>query len=64
MLIGFGLYFSYLRNMLWSGLGFNFLIVAGVLQFYPLINGFWTKANVQTASTDWSDTYIQIYLSD
>ncbi len=50
--------------MLWSGLGFNFLIVAGVLQYYALINGFWTKANVQSANTTWSDRFIQIYLSD
>lgn len=50
--------------MLWSGLGFTFLIVAGVVQWYVLVNGFWSKANVQQANTDWSQTYISTYLSD
>lgn len=63
-IIGFGLYFSYLKNMLWSGLGFNFLITVMVFQYYFLINGFWSKANVQTSDSDFSSTYIQTYLSD
>jgi hypothetical protein len=50
--------------MLWSGLGFTFLIVAGVIQWYVLVNGFWSKANVQVANTDWSKTHIATYLSD
>lgn len=50
--------------MLWSGLGFTFLIVAGVVQWYVLVNGFWSKVNVQVANTDWNKTYIATYLSD
>jgi hypothetical protein len=50
--------------MLWSGLGFTFVIAAGVVQWYVLVNGFWSKANVQVADTDWSKTYVSTYLSD
>lgn len=50
--------------MLWSGLGFTFMITAGVIQWYVLVNAFWSKANVQVANTDWSKTYIATYLSD
>jgi hypothetical protein len=50
--------------MLWSGLGFTFLITAGVIQWYVLVNAFWSKANVQMANTDWSKTYVGTYLSD
>lgn len=61
---GFGLYFSYVKNMLWSGLGFTFFITAGVLQWYVVVNAFWSKANVQVANTDWSKTHISTFLSD
>lgn len=50
--------------MLWSGIGFTFLITVLVFQFYFLINGFWSKANVQFSGTDWSNTWIATYLSD
>jgi hypothetical protein len=50
--------------MLWSGLGFTFFITVGVLQWYVIVNAFWSKANVQLANTDWSKTYISTYLSD
>lgn len=50
--------------MLWSGLGFTFMITVGVIQWYVLVNGFWSKANVQVANTDWSQTHIGTYLSD
>lgn len=64
-ILGFGLYFSYLKNMIWSGLGFTFLITVIVFQYYFVVNGFWTKANVQVAgSNNFAYTYIQTYLSN
>jgi hypothetical protein len=50
--------------MLWSGLGFTFLIAAGVVQWYVIVNAFWSKANVQVSNTNWAGTYISTYLSD
>lgn len=44
--LGFGLIFSYNKRLLWSGVGFTFFITAFVLQFYPLINAFWTKTTL------------------
>lgn len=65
VLVGFGLYFSYIRNNLWSGLGFNFLITVIVFQFYFLVNAFWTKAHVQHSDNAFNDSlYIKTYLSD
>jgi hypothetical protein len=55
---GFGLYFSYLKNMLWSGLGFTLLITSLVLQWYVLVNAFWSKANLGTNSTNFSRTWV------
>lgn len=50
--------------MLWSGLGFTFLITVIVFQYYFVINAFWTKSNVQHSNTSFSDTYMPAYLSD
>ena len=44
---GFGLLFSYLKRLAWSGLGFAFLITALAIEFYPLANAFWIKAGIQ-----------------
>jgi len=44
--------------LLWSGLGFTLLITSLVLQWYVLVNAFWSKANLGTNSTNWSKTYI------
>lgn len=54
--LGFGLLFSYNKKLLFSGLGFTLFIFAFVVQYYPLINAFWTKTqimgeNVQFVST-------------
>ena len=46
VVLGFGLIFSYNRKLLFSGLGFSFFIFAFVLQFYPLINAFWTRTQI------------------
>lgn len=46
VVLGFGLIFSYNRKLLFSGLGFTFFIFAFVLQYYPLVNAFWTKTQI------------------
>ena len=49
-ILGFGLIFSFNKKLLYSGLGFTFFITAFVLQFYPLINAFWTNTNLMGES--------------
>lgn len=44
--LGFGLIFSYNKKLLFSGLGFALFIFAFVIQYYPLINAFWTKTQI------------------
>jgi hypothetical protein len=44
--LGFGLIFSYNKKLLFSGLGFSLFIFAFVIQYYPLINAFWTKTQI------------------
>ena len=44
--LGFGLIFSYNKKLLFSGLGFALFIFALVIQYYPLINAFWTKTQI------------------
>ena len=44
---GFGLLFGYTKKLVWSGIGFNFFILAFCLEFYPLINDFWTRTGIQ-----------------
>jgi hypothetical protein len=44
--LGFGLIFSYNKKLLFSGLGFTLFIFAFVIQYYPLINAFWTKTQI------------------
>ncbi len=50
--VGFGLIFSYNKRLLWSGLGFNLLIVAIVIQFYPLMNAFWSRTRLYNATDE------------
>ena len=61
---GFGLYFSYLRSNVWSGIGFTFFITTLVFQLYFLINGFWTRVPIQTSTVTWSNRKINAYLSN
>ena len=44
--LGFGLIFSYNKKLLFTGLGFALFIFAFVIQYYPLINAFWTKTQI------------------
>lgn len=65
--VGFGLLFSYIRRLLWTGMGFTLLITALSIEFYLMINVFWTKADVnnnsQTYFADEDKTY-SIYLTN
>ena len=38
--------FSYLKKLMWSGIGFTFFITAMAIQMYPLVNAFWTKVRI------------------
>jgi hypothetical protein len=62
---GFGLFFSYLRNYNWSGMGFTLFITATVFQLYFLVNGFFTRANFEKQSnSSFTQTHISIFLND
>ena len=68
---GFGLVFSYLKRLSWSGIGFAFLITAICVEFYPLVNAFWTKAQLQKNPTQTSfngstngSVYFSLFLSN
>ena len=45
---GFGLLFGYTKKLIWSGIGFNFFILAFCLEYYPLVNDFWTRTGIQS----------------
>ena len=55
---------SYLKKLVWSGLGFAFLITALTLELYPLINNFWAKTHIHstTSSLTWSQHSFNILL--
>ena len=48
--VGFGLVLSYLKRLIWSGLGFTLFITAFSIQFYPLVNYLWRTANIHANS--------------
>jgi hypothetical protein len=64
--LGFGLVFSYVKNMPWSGLGFTFLITVLTFQYYFLINGFWSKVQIQDSTTKFldDDKNVYVFMSD
>lgn len=64
--IGFGLIFSYMKRLVWSGIGFTFFITAFCIEFYPLINDFWTKTRINNSPTSiyFQDTRYELYLSN
>jgi hypothetical protein len=47
LLLGFGLLTAYIRNSKFSGLGYTLLIAAVTIQFYFLVNAFFTKLQIQ-----------------
>lgn len=46
--LGFGMYFSYLKNLIWNGIGFAFFITAFSIELYPLINALWSKVGIHS----------------
>lgn len=50
--------------MSWSGVGFTLLIAAFTFQLYFLINGFWSRVNLQIGWDNAEHIYIPIYLSE
>lgn len=64
--LGFGLFFSYLRNYNWSGLGFTFFITSVVFQLYFLVNGLWIRIRVDSTANLPAvlGSTIKIYLND
>jgi positive regulator of sigma E activity len=64
---GFGLVFSYLKRLAWSGIGFAFLITALCVEIYPLVNAFWTKVrldNNPTSNTFTSSKFFTLLVSN
>jgi hypothetical protein len=45
---GFGLFYGYLRNLIWNGIGFALLITCLSIDIYPLVNALFAKANIHT----------------
>jgi hypothetical protein len=53
MIIGFGFLYTLMRKYAWSGVSWNYLITAFVIQWAVLMNGFWERVvdKVVRAST-------------
>lgn len=66
--IGFGLVFSYMKRLVWSGLGFTLFITAFCIEFYPLINDFWNRARINYSRTpiyfDRPSSNYELYLAN
>ena len=45
--LGFGLLFAYEKRIIWSAIGFNLLITCLTIEWFFMINLFWTKTNIQ-----------------
>ena len=43
--------FGYTTRLTWTSIGFNLLITALCLEFYPLLNAFWTRSALQGNNT-------------
>ena len=50
--------------MFWSGLGFTLLITAFTFQLYFLVNGFWTRVNLQGGWDNSEMTKLPLYLNE
>ncbi len=55
---------SYLKRLIWSGLGFTLFITAFTLQMYPLVNQLWTKTNIHSNTIGFNQMSFQIYLAN
>lgn len=61
--------FGYTKRLAWSGIGFNLFITAFCLEYYPLINDFWTKTRIQSVNSPALDfsydaRYYNLYLAN
>lgn len=64
VLVGFGLLLTYIQTASWTGLTFNLLIAAITIQFYFLINAFFTKLQLQPSNDSFSTkSYKQMELT-
>ena len=52
--VGFGAFYAYNRQLAFSGIGFNLLISFMTIQWYFLINAFWTKVNIGNQGTQFT----------
>ena len=50
--------------MFWSGIGFTLLITSFTFQFYFIINGLFTRINLQGGWDNINDLYLPIYLNE
>jgi hypothetical protein len=55
-----------MKRLVWSGIGFTFFITAFCIEFYPLINDFWTKARINHSATPiyYTDSNYELYLAN
>lgn len=64
LILGFGGLFAYIRKLVWSGLGFNLLIVCLSIEWFFLIYLFWLKCNIRqfgiyfSTGTVWNDIFL------
>lgn len=64
---GFSLYYSHLKFLIWSSLGFSLLMMALSMELYPLINAFWAKAgilDIPFSNDSFSEKQYKFYLSN
>lgn len=52
MIIGFGFLYTLMRKYAWSGVSWNFLITALVVQWAALLNGFWEHVAEKAVRTN------------
>lgn len=52
--------------MTWSGIGFTFFITAFCIEFYPIVNDFWTKASIYATAqpTYYQNTNYVLFLAN
>lgn len=56
VIVGFGLIFGYYYKLGWSALGFNLLLAALSIESYIMWNATFSKSNLYTEETSFSDT--------
>lgn len=62
--LGFGLVISYLKRLIWSGLGFTLFITAFSIELYPLINQLWSKTNIYSNTIGFNQMSYQLHLAN